>query len=239
MCKRLSSRALASDEAVNGMRAEGALLEALGGRGAPRLVARGEDLHGPFMVMEHIAFPTLKAHMLRVPEGLHGLWLERAARSIFVRMNEVHAARDAAGPLGVVHADLSPDNLAVAPEGGDARVLDFGLAHWRDARFRDPGPFRGTLAYAAPELARGESIDVRADLFALAASLLHAASGVAPRVAPNEASLLLLAAESPIETWADAAAGQLAAPVRDALVACVAFDRNRRPVSAADVLGSW
>ena len=236
VCKRLSPRARADHEAARGMREEGALLAALGGRGAPQLIGKGDDAHGPFVVMERIAWPTLRAHL---EAGVCGTdWIARASSAAFSRLAEVHVAGDAAGTLGVVHADLSPDNVAFAEDATDATLLDFGLARWRDAAPRDTSAFRGTLVYAAPELARGEPIDVRADLFALAASLLHAASGVSPRVAPNAASLLAEAAEAPLDAWAAAAARPFPEPLRAALRGCLAFDRALRPASAAAVADS-
>src|SRR5437867_1173843 len=62
VCKRLSERARADDNARHRLVDEGRILEALGGRGAPAIVARGEDAAGPFVVMRRIAMPTLEAH---------------------------------------------------------------------------------------------------------------------------------------------------------------------------------
>jgi serine/threonine-protein kinase len=191
----------------------------------------GEDEAGPYVVLEHVPLPPLEHAIGRTDAA----WIEGAARAAFASLAAVHEASDTRGPLGVVHADLSPANVLV--DASSAVIVDFGLARWRDRPGSAGGAFAGTIGYAAPELARGETIDTRADLFALAASLLHALSGSPPRAQTTEAARLAAAGDDPIDAWAAAAARPLAPPLRDALVACVAFDRDRRPARAADVCG--
>src|SRR5205823_4768550 len=103
----------------------------------------------------------------------------------------IHEAADKRGPLRVVHRDITPSNVYVTDDAGSAILADFGLARWRGGGPPQDGAFRGTLLYAAPELARCDAdVDARADLFALAASLLHVASGAPPRSASSAAALL-------------------------------------------------
>ena len=237
VCKRLSARALQDAEATRAMNDEGAVLGALMGRGAPALIDRGEDARGPYVVMERVVFPTLRAHMSAGASS--PAWIAQSARAAFACLARVHEADDAAGALAVVHADISPGNVAIAVDAAEAKLLDFGLAYFRDAVPKSASAFRGTIAYAAPELARGEPIDVRADLFALAASLLHAASGITPRADGHPAALLLAAAESPVDAWASAAAIDLPEALRHVLLRCVAFAKEDRPASAAHAQNSW
>ena len=91
------------------------------------------------------------------------------------------------------------------------------------------GPFRGTLAYAAPEVARGEPFGAPADVFALAASFLHATCGAPPRTTADSAVMLLAAGDCPIDAWAQQAARALPPPLARTLVRCCAFDANERP----------
>jgi serine/threonine protein kinase len=225
VCKRLHRRALAESWMRERLAAEGALLAALGGRGAPRAVATGEDAHGPWIVMEHVPWRELGSYAAR----RDARWLEQAARSTMAALAAVHAAR-------IVHADVSPHNVLVADDAGRATLVDFGLARAPLLPPMPPGPFRGTLAFAAPEVARGQPFDERADLFGMAASLLHTWSGEAPRSEGSEAAMLLAAGEQSLASWAERTAGGLPQALADALVACCAFEPRARPSSAAAIL---
>ncbi|MBL8912259.1 MAG: protein kinase [Archangium sp.] len=71
-------------------------------------------------------------------------------------------------PLNVVHRDVSPQNIMVSFEG-EVKVIDFGIAK-SEARSRHTAQasVMGKLGYMAPEQARGENVDHRADQYALA-----------------------------------------------------------------------
>src|SRR5439155_23399627 len=83
---------------------------------------------------------------------------------------------------GVVHQDNKPNNKRV-DEAGEPHVIDFGMARmvhgWVDGRREPEG---GTVAYMAPEQARGETerINARSDIFALGGVLYCLLSGQAP-----------------------------------------------------------
>lgn len=72
----------------------------------------------------------------------------------------------AAHQVGVVHRDLKPANVMVA--GEDAFIMDFGIAHSVESKAlaTSAGNVVGTIAYMAPEQARGELVDHRADIYA-------------------------------------------------------------------------
>jgi len=225
VCKRLGARALQEDWVRARLAAEGELLGRLGGRGCPRLVASGEDSAGPWIVMGRVTWAPLSRGEMPAEPG----WIGRAALHAFEALAMLHEAK-------VVHADLNPDNVMVADDGRAATLLDFGLARWPGAPPMPDGPFRGTLAYAAPELARGEAFDGRADLFALSATVLHRASGVAPRQQESQAAMLLAAGENDVTPWATASARPLPAAAADVLARCCAFAAADRPASARQVV---
>lgn len=235
--KRLSSRERGEPEAVARLRQEAALLaavrERLGGRVVPRLVDAGEDARGPWLRLERLTSPTLAAHVTRRGGPHDAAWVERAFPAVLSALAELHEAEDAAGPLAIVHGDPSPANVVVAEDGAAAALLDLDLAIWRGSAPRD-GAFRGTIAYAAPEVARGALPDTRADLFGVAASVLHAVTGDVPRRAASYAALLALAAESEVLDAASARALAARGPAHAALVACLAFDPAARPRSARE-----
>lgn len=80
-------------------------------------------------------------------------------------------------PLRLVHRDISPHNALVSFEG-DVKLIDFGLAQSAlKQEHTEPGVVLGKLAYMAPEHARGDDVDLRADLFAVGVMLYELASG--------------------------------------------------------------
>ncbi len=103
---------------------------------------------------------------------------------------------------GIVHRDVKPTNLSLT-DSGRVKVLDFGLAQhcalpgemdatWtrEPGREAERGGLLGTLAYMAPEQARGEDVDGRADVFSLGAVLYELVSGRSPFARPNAALTL-------------------------------------------------
>ena len=131
-----------------------------------------------FIAMEFIEGRTLADLVSGMP-----LEVERVA-AIGRRMAEALAA---AHDRGIVHLDLKPANVMVAPSGL-VKVLDFGVARLlrRDLRgvaataAADTTAMAGTLPYMSPEQLRGQAVDHRADVFALGAVLYEMATGQRP-----------------------------------------------------------
>lgn len=225
--KRLSPREREVPEAVTRMISEASLLERLGPIGiGPRLLGHGRDARGPWHRVERLPMPTL-AQRIERGGALDRAWVERATAALLRAFAALHEATDEAGPLLVVHADPSPANLAVDDAGDRAVLLDFDLAWWRESHPPSDGAFRGTIAYAAPEVARGERPTVQSDLYSLGASLLHALTGTSPRIGDSFAALLARAAEEPLVIPA-------AAPAQ--ITRLLEFDPSARPASARGLL---
>jgi serine/threonine protein kinase len=82
-------------------------------------------------------------------------------------LHAAHEAKDERGqPLGIVHRDVSPQNVLVGADG-IARVLDFGIAKAKGRLYTtQDGRVKGKLAYMAPEQLRSDPVDRKSDIFA-------------------------------------------------------------------------
>src|ERR1051326_7978669 len=119
-----------------------------------------------------------------------------------------------------IHRDIKPENIYLmdAEDGFRVKLLDFGITKpiGFDAHVTQTGTFIGTPAYMAPEQLRGEDVDVRADIYALAAVLSEALTGrrVAEEIADDARSAAALATDPAArppdaEAWANTLAADL------------------------------
>jgi hypothetical protein len=79
-------------------------------------------------------------------------------------------------PLGLVHRDVSPENIMISVRG-DVRLLDFGVLKSAARPEADAGALKGNLAFMSPEQARSADVDARADLFSLGLVLYFGLTG--------------------------------------------------------------
>ena len=133
----------------------------------------GEYQGQPFLVME-----LLEGHDLRQRIAAGRLPLE----DVLAIGIEICKGLQAAHARGIVHRDIKPANIFLTSDGG-VKILDFGLAKSigaETASLTETGSTLGTLAYMAPEQARGQDVDARSDLFSLGAVLYEMAAGQPP-----------------------------------------------------------
>jgi beta-lactam-binding protein with PASTA domain/predicted Ser/Thr protein kinase len=94
---------------------------------------------------------------------------------------DIAAALAFAHKNGVIHRDVKPGNVLIAP-GGEVKVTDFGIARGGDAQeaLTQTGAVMGTATYFSPEQAQGRPIDPRSDVYALAVVLYEMVVGRPP-----------------------------------------------------------
>lgn len=123
-----------------------------------------------YIVMEHIAGQDLLALIngyRRVRSFLPPAQVAFIVAELCAGLDYAHAKRDSDGkPLGVVHRDISPQNILIGYDGA-VKVIDFGIARASVRRQRtEVGVLKGKFGYMSPEQVRGEDVDHRADIFA-------------------------------------------------------------------------
>jgi hypothetical protein len=211
----------------------------------------------PFMALKLIDGAALDVLLARRPSLRHdpAHWL-----AVF---GSVCQAVAYAHSRGVIHRDLKPGNIMVGAFG-EVQVMDWGLAKvlsggrqalgpgaappdvppGADApgspHATEPGAVVGTPGYTAPEQARGEPADERADVFGLGAILCVVLTGRPPFLGEDRLGVLLQAAAGDLtEAFARIQASGADAALTQLARACLAPDKEERPRDAGVVAQAW
>ena len=93
-------------------------------------------------------------------------------------LHHAHAATDEEGkPLGIVHRDVTPENIMVSYDG-QVKLLDFGIAKAAtQLKLTQAGELKGKFGYMSPEQYQGMEVDARSDVFSLGVCLFEALTG--------------------------------------------------------------
>lgn len=146
----------------------------------------------PYLVMEFIPGETLQQRLDRTGP-LEAAEIVRLGRQIAEGLAAAHTH-------GLIHRDIKPGNVLIEAGAQERiKITDFGLARTADdASQTQSGVLAGTPMYMAPEQARGETLDHRADLFSLGSVLYVMASGRPPfRASTTYAVLKRVAEDTP------------------------------------------
>lgn len=160
-----------------------------------RILDVGEHANGHFIVMEWVDGDSL-SKLMRAADKNHdpippGVAL-RICADAAAGLHAAHVLEDRDGtPLGVVHRDVSPQNILVANTGA-TMLIDFGIAKARDRVSQDTsaGQLKGKVRYMAPEQALGRAVDRRADIWSLGTILYELFAGQPAYDGDNEVATL-------------------------------------------------
>lgn len=140
--------------------------------GVAQVLEASHDAEGePYVVVEYVEGRSLgEVRRRAISLGVRITWPEAVAVAISIAeaLGHVHERTDAEGrPLGIVHRDLSPQNVMVG-YGGEVKLIDFGTARGQNRRCHTiAGVVFAKPGYVAPEVANGDPGDHRVDLYAL------------------------------------------------------------------------
>ena len=182
----------------------------------------GESDGVPFVVMELVEGRSLFDNP---PESID---------EIIAIGRQICAALVHAHERGIVHRDLTPENIMVAQDG-TAKLMGFGLVGSVASRLTVEGSIQGTVLYLAPELALGQPFDGRADLYALGVLLYELTTGRLPFSGDDPMAVISQHLYAPV--MPPRAHNAQIPPSLDALVVrLMSKQPEDRPASAQEVL---
>jgi serine/threonine-protein kinase len=148
-----------------------------------------------FLAMEYIDGPNLRALLKRANTLEQPLPAPLCARIIASACEALAFAHDfqdpvTGEPLGLIHRDISTDNILVSRQGA-VKVVDFGIAKASgQAPKTRTGIIKGKLAYMPPEQLRAKPLDRRIDVYALGVVFYELLTGQKPYRSPTDAGLM-------------------------------------------------
>lgn len=143
---------------------------------------------------------------------------ERILRDVGWALAYAHA-------MGILHRDVTLDNILIERTTGRALLVDFGIA--AEIERVGEAPLVGTPAYLAPELIHGDPPSVRSDIYALGIGAWTIFTGRFPFVGDDSAAVLLQQVSAPVPSLASAAPGASPRLVH-AIESCLAKDPRER-----------
>lgn len=220
--KRLSAESLERPEVHRRFRREAKILQGLGHPHLLEVYDYEADGPEPFLTMEVLEGGDLAEHL----QARGALPLDEALRL----GEQVASALDALHAAGVVHRDLKPQNIMLRGEGGDAVVMDLGLASARDTTvLTQTGQLLGTPRYFAPESLLEATWSPASDQYQLGAVLFEALTGRKLIEGRDIQAMLEVIREGPRPAWPpELSAVRVPAHTRDAIARAVERDPAAR-----------
>ena len=175
-----------------------------------------------YIVMEHVDGPSLSQMLTEGPLGVD--------KSLMI-LEETASALYAAHRAGVVHRDVKPGNIIMAPSG-HVKLTDFGIARSQDtSTITDSGSITGTATYLSPEQASGEKATESSDLYSLGVVIYSCLTGGPPFTREGPVAIALAHLQDPPPPLPDDIPGG----VSDLVMSLLEKKPNDRPVDAEAV----
>ena len=198
-----------------------------------------------FIAMEYIHGEDVRRvwkHAERLGEALPIALICRVIIEACAGLDYAHKKTDPSGrPLGIVHRDISPQNILVSFEGG-VKVVDFGIAKAADqATVTRSGVLKGKYSYMSPEQASGQPIDHRTDIFALGVVMYELLTGSRLFKRPSDIQTLNAVIECKVPRPSEVSR-RVPADLETLVLKALARDRNHRFTDArqlGNALEDW
>jgi serine/threonine-protein kinase len=196
----------------------------------------GQEGRHYFIAMEYVDGLSLHALARRAWRERRALPMELLLAAVADSAAGLHYAYTTAGPegepLGLVHRDVSPDNLIINREGV-TKILDFGIAKGTKSRnVTNTGDIKGKIPYMSPEQLHGLEIDHRADLYALGITFYWLLTGERPF--KGDSDLLVMQSIIADAPKPPSAINSTVPPAIESIVmSLLNKDRDKRPHSGA------
>jgi serine/threonine protein kinase len=172
--KRVLPHVASNDEFIAMLIDEAKIVGHLSHPNIAKILDIGQHQGTYFLALEYVSGQDLRSLWDRhrdgeAPEKMSIPLAVRIVQQVALALEHAHNAKDSKGnPLGIIHRDVSPQNILIGYDGA-VKIIDFGIAKASNRAVRtQTGMLKGKYAYMAPEQARGDVIDHRADVFALA-----------------------------------------------------------------------
>jgi serine/threonine-protein kinase len=145
-------------------------------------------------------------------------------------------------PMGIVHRDVSPQNVLVSDQG-EVKLADFGIAKAMTKRERTAtGVVKGKVAFMSPEQALGQALDARTDIFSFGTMLYLVALGVRPFEAATDFEQIARVQRG-VYTPPEEVRPDLSLALSSVIRRCLTLDREQRYQTADELLvdleGIW
>ncbi|MCU0700952.1 MAG: protein kinase [Myxococcaceae bacterium] len=192
--KRIAAHLSDNSEVVELFKSEARLAARLDHPNLIHVFDFGRDVDGALvLVMELVDGASLRQVLQAAKTSGLALDVHLMARAVALASDGLHAAHtlcdDQGAPLGVVHRDVSPDNLLLSRTGA-VKVADFGIARIeRQVQLTTAETFRGKPGYAAPEQVLGRPVTAQSDVWALGVTLFELVTGERPHAVDDPGAL--------------------------------------------------